>query len=99
MSNPFDMLRSQISMMGLDKPDAYNPYAAGPKVYDGASMAPNVGAIGDRAGYAKRDLQAQARKQAIMKRLQAQFGGGRIPGIPAASGMPSIPSMQGEGRY
>lgn len=75
MSNPYDMLRSQIEQMGVKKPDAYNPYAAGPKVYGGSSMAPNNGPIADKAGYIKRDAIADARKRAIMQRLQANKAG------------------------
>ena len=57
--------------MGLKKPDAYNPYAAGPKVYEGNSGAPNSGPTSDKAGYLKRDAMARARKNAMMQKLKA----------------------------
>lgn len=70
MSNPYEAIRSQVEQLGLKKPDAYNPYAAGPKVYGGTSLAPQVGAIGDKAGYMKRDARARAMKNVLMKKLK-----------------------------
>jgi hypothetical protein len=61
--------------MGLKKPDAYNPYAAGPKVYEGNSGAPNSGPTSDKAGYLKRDAMARARKNAMMQKLKAISNG------------------------
>jgi len=79
VTNPYEALRSQISQLGLTKPDAYNPYAAGPKVYDGSAMSPNTGPVQDKAGYIKRDARAQAQKRAIMARLGALKQGGTYP--------------------
>jgi len=46
----------------------YQAGAAGAKVYEGGGMAPNVGQNGSSVGYAMRDRQAAARRQAIMNR-------------------------------
>lgn len=81
MPNPYATIRSQIEQMGLKKPDAYNPYAAGPKVYDGSSLAPNTGPVQDKAGYQKRDALAAAKKKAIMDRLNTGKETGIYPGL------------------
>lgn len=80
MTNPYDILRTQVNTLGLKKPDAYNPYAAWPKVYNGASAAPNRGAIADKAGYMKRDARVKATRNALLRKLkqnQIQSAGGR----------------------
>lgn len=64
--------------LGMKKPDAYNPYSAGPKKYGlTGTLTPNMGATGAQGmmGYAKRDAQQQARKQAYLQYMQAQQGG------------------------
>jgi hypothetical protein len=71
--------------MGLKKPDAYNPYAAGPKVYDGSAMGPNTGPASDKAGYMKRDAQARAQRSALMKKLEANKNG--MPDTYGTTGM------------
>jgi hypothetical protein len=57
------------------KPDGYNPYATGNKRYGpGGGPAPNAGPISNAqaaAGYARRDLETQARKQAVLEYLQS----------------------------
>lgn len=68
--NPF---RYMVSGM-YQKPDAYTPYAAGPKRYGLAgTSAPNQGPVGVEGmqGYQERDMKAQARKQAALQRMQA----------------------------
>jgi hypothetical protein len=61
--------------MGLQKPDAFNPYAAGQKVYGPeARTNPTSGPV-DKLGYAKRDMMASARKRAMMGRLDAAMKG------------------------
>lgn len=70
-------LRYQISGM-YQKPDAYTPYAAGPKRYGlSGRAAPNVGPVGVEGmqGYAQRDMRAQARKQAALQKMQAAQSG------------------------
>lgn len=47
----------------------FNSNAAGNKVYGSGQHAPNVGGVSDKSGYAKRDKQAEARKEALKARL------------------------------
>jgi len=49
----------------------FNPYGAGRKVYGNGSFAPNTGPTSSPDGYRTRDLQARARKQAMLARLKA----------------------------
>jgi hypothetical protein len=55
----------------------FNTYAAGRKHYGGGRLQPNLGPVSGAGmlGYANRDQQAKARKDAIMRRLQAQQTG------------------------
>ena len=53
---------------------SYNPYAVGNKIYGGGRSMPTVGPV-DRTGYKERDLQAKARRQAILNRMQAYSKG------------------------
>jgi hypothetical protein len=63
--------RQQIANMGMQKPDAYNPYAAGSKVYGAEGRAnPTSGPV-DKAGYAVRDRAVKAKRQALLQRMQA----------------------------
>lgn len=50
----------------------YNPYAAGAKQYPGGY--PNAGGV-DPAGYKERDAKASTRRNALLRRLQAQQSG------------------------
>lgn len=49
-------------------------YAAGSKVYRGASSAPNIGPVTNTEGYAERDLKYKTRRRnsALLKRIQAK---------------------------
>lgn len=51
----------------------FNSYAAGSKVYNGGSSAPNIGPV-DKMGYRERDLKYKTRQRnnAILRRLQAR---------------------------
>ena len=61
-----------LGYVGFQKPDAYTPYAAGPKMYGfGARLNPTSGPV-DKAGYQERDQQAQARKNIILQRMSAE---------------------------
>lgn len=53
---------------------SFNAYAAGNKVYGGGRPNPNQGKVGAQGalGYAKRDAQAEARKNAFNRRLGGQ---------------------------
>lgn len=48
----------------------YLPYAAGNKIYGGGRDAPNIGPV-DPMGHRERDLKYQARRDAMLRRLQA----------------------------
>lgn len=52
----------------------YLPYAAGNKIYGGGRDAPNLGPV-DPTGYHERDLKYQARRTAMLRRLQAMQTG------------------------
>jgi hypothetical protein len=49
---------------------AFNPYAAGNKHYGSGRPMPNLGPVAQPQGYNERDNRAQARKDAIMRRLK-----------------------------
>jgi hypothetical protein len=52
----------------------FNPFAAGRKSYGSGRSMPTTGAV-DPLGYKKRDLQTQARRNAILQRLKAGASG------------------------
>ena len=69
MSNIRDLFQN----MGLQKPDAYTPYAAGAKQYatpggtpNGATQSPDAA-----AGYNARDMRARAKRNAMLRYMQA----------------------------
>lgn len=49
----------------------FNQYAAGSKVYNGGSNAPSIGRVNNQAGMAERNLATTARRNALLRRLQA----------------------------
>lgn len=51
-------------------PDSFNSYSAGDKIYGAGRYFPTSGPV-DKLGYRERDLKARARKQALLKRMQA----------------------------
>ena len=53
---------------------AFNPYAAGSKVYSQVSGAPNIGPS-DKAGYAQRDRIIAAKKSAVRAKIKAMSTG------------------------
>lgn len=54
---------------------AFNPYAAGNKSYGSGRPMPNLGPVAHPQGYDERDNRAQARQNAIMRRLQGSQSG------------------------
>ncbi len=50
------------------------PYAAGNKIYGGGRSFPTMGPV-DRLGYAERDAAAKARRNAMLRRMQASNSG------------------------
>lgn len=50
------------------------PYAVGNKVYGGGRPIPNIGPV-DPMGYQERDAKAAARRNAILRRLEANAKG------------------------
>lgn len=63
-----------LTPYGLQKPDAYTPYAAGYKMYGGGRSNPTSGPV-DKAGYMERDLMNKTRRQAVLNRMKAQQAG------------------------
>jgi hypothetical protein len=53
----------------------FNSYAAGKKHYGAGRTMPNIGPVGNKQGYAERDNKAQARKNAIMRRMKGMSTG------------------------
>ena len=51
-----------------------NPYAAGQKVYGMGRSFPTMGPV-DKLGYRERDAKHRARRNAMLRRLQAQQQG------------------------
>jgi len=74
-----DMMRTQLAQRGLTKPDGFNPYAAGSKMYglSGRSNATSgpLNSTEAQRGYAQRDRETQARKAAVLQRMQAAQSG------------------------
>ena len=63
-------MRYQIAQQYANAPQGgagFNPYAAGNKTYGTGRPAPTYGAV-DKTGYAMRDGQAAARRDALMRR-------------------------------
>jgi hypothetical protein len=52
----------------------YLPYAVGDKIYGGGRDAPNIGPV-NPLGYRDRDLKYQARRTALLRRLQSVQSG------------------------
>lgn len=51
---------------------SFQPYAAGKRKYGFTGRsAPNIGPVGDKTGYISRDLEASAKRNAILARLKA----------------------------
>jgi len=48
----------------------FNPYSAGRKMYGVGRDFPTIGMV-DKSGYRMRDAQARARKNALLRRLNA----------------------------
>ena len=49
----------------------FNSYAVGNKVYNGGSNAPNIMPLGRTLGGAQRQLEVNARRNALLRRLKA----------------------------
>lgn len=74
-----DDFRSYIANYGImghgqAKPDAYTPYAAGYKLYGGGRSNPTSGPV-DKAGYQQRELLNRAKRDAVLRRMQAEQAG------------------------
>lgn len=54
---------------------AFNPYAAGNKTYGSGRPMPTIGPVASPQGYDERDNRAQARKNAIQRRLKGSDTG------------------------
>lgn len=51
-----------------------NPYTVGKRVYGAGRSFPTMGPV-DKLGYRERDAKSKARRQAILRRMQARQGG------------------------
>jgi hypothetical protein len=71
------MASSQLNPY-ISKPDGFNPYAAGAKLY-GPTGRLNATqghvSLDGMKGYKQRDNEVQARKQAVLQRMQAAQAG------------------------
>jgi hypothetical protein len=47
-----------------------NPYAAGQRLYNGGSRAPNLGAVRNKTGYNERELRKNAQQRAFAEQLK-----------------------------
>jgi len=54
---------------------SFNPYAAGNKRYGSGRPMPNLGPVASPQGYDERDNRAEARKNAILRRMQGSQTG------------------------
>lgn len=52
----------------------FNPYAAGAKIYNSVGSSPTMGPV-DKSGYAERDRKLAARRNAVLKKMQAMNKG------------------------
>lgn len=52
----------------------FNPYAAGNKLYGGGRSNPTSGTV-DKLGYRERDRATAARRNALLRRMQAKYSG------------------------
>lgn len=55
----------------------FNPYAAGQKHYGGGRSFPTSGSV-NKLGYAERDNQHAARRNAMLQRLQSEQSGAQM---------------------
>lgn len=55
----------------MGKPDSYNAYAAGNKVYGSGRSNPTMGPV-DPTGYRERDAAVRLKRNAMMRRLKAE---------------------------
>lgn len=56
------------------KPQDFNAYVAGNRVFNGGSSAPTMGPV-DPTGYRERDLKIKARRNAILRRMKSNSKG------------------------
>ena len=71
-------LRNQIAAYGQQQPNAYSPYAAGPKQYGLAGgHAPTMGPVSleGQQGYQDRDMQNRSRRNALLGQIEARQQG------------------------
>jgi len=68
-----EYFRSQVKRLGLSKPDAYTPYAAGAKLYGYGRSNPTSGQISSDGmrGYRARDQATRLRRQNSLSKMQA----------------------------
>lgn len=52
----------------------FSAYGAGTKRYGGGRSMPNLGPVGNKAGYAQRDREEAAKRNLRLKRMQRDLG-------------------------
>lgn len=70
--------RQGVAAFGLEKPDAYNPYAAGAKTYGLGRSHPNQGPMttaAQKMGYRQREMSNQSKRDAYLARMRADQNG------------------------
>jgi len=70
--------RTMVQNMGLKKPDAYTPYAAGMKLYGGGRSNPTSGPV-DKEGYREREMLNRAKRNAALQTMK-KYQSGRMLG-------------------
>lgn len=66
-----DRIRTQV--IAPQAGGGFNPYAAGKKHYGAGRPMPTVGRVQDKVGYGIRDGKAQARRDALIRRLGRNY--------------------------
>lgn len=66
------MLNQSFLAYLMGRGNQFQPYGAGPKRYGPTGRtSPNIGPVGDLGGYRQRDAMAQAKRNAMLAKLQA----------------------------
>lgn len=61
-------------MTYVGKPDSYNSYAAGNKIYGSGRSNPTMGPV-DPTGYLERDAVTRLKRNALLRRMKAEAKG------------------------
>lgn len=64
-------------MAYTSRKSGYNPFAVGNKIYGSGRSFPTMGPV-DKTGYRERDLKAQAKRAAVLRRIKARQKGNHM---------------------